>query len=268
MFRFRSRSKERPGEGDGPPAAPEPTQAAFPVGERVEFTSHVQVFPEGSTGEVTSVSVEGGTISYEVVLDSSSNKNRVRVPGQHLKQVMHEPGVFEVGTRVRLTEQFEGHLWDKDLAAETRGPTGEPASYPRGTTGTVDYRHEGADEHMVKLDRSTMTLAVRSSKLERIPGCIRILPDGQGGHRIQQLFAYLDAVVLREEMVTEDGETRPAGSIGRINPINPHMSIVEQMEESWRTGTYTVRFELPSQSDSVAFRQIPAGYLQLQSDKV
>jgi hypothetical protein len=138
-----------------------------------------------------------------------------------------------------LTQDFNGFLWDENIASERDEPesNGGPVSYPAGTVGTVMLHPQGEEEYMVQLDYQKMTLAARFSKLERIRGYTRVIPDGDGGVRIQQLFGYLDAVRLRQDLTCE-GRTYKAGSIGRIHSLNRRLPPVQVMEESWRTGVY------------------------------
>jgi hypothetical protein len=239
MLGFRSRSKKPRPNTQG---VTDRTQGPrLQVGERVKTTADASAHPAGSTGEVTYVDDHGGQTSYEVTFDKGSWK--ITVAADDLQRIApYDPHVFEVGTRVRLKEDFAGHLWHEDIAAEMDGqePKGNPVSYPAGTTGTVTMHPPGAEEVMVQLDYQRLTLAVRFSKLERIRGETRVIEESDGGIRIQQLFGYLDVVRLRKDVPLQDGRVLEAGSVGGIRPMSVQLPPLQLMEECWSTGIYTI----------------------------
>jgi hypothetical protein len=239
----------------------------FRVGERVETTTPASGLSAGRTGEVTGElshrSEHGDETAYEVTLDEGSWK--ITATGHELKRIApYDPHSFEVGTRVRLLEDFDGFLWDEDIAAEmTDGePRGEQVQYKAGAVGTVVMHPPGEEVYMVQLDRQRMTLAVRFSKLERIRGRTRIITEPDGGVRIQQLFGYLDVVRLREDIPLQDGTTLKKGSVGGIRPMSAQATTSQLMEECWRTGNYTIFVGNPSGP----LYEVPSGMLQLDSD--
>jgi len=280
-MRFRSRSKERSGDEPHTRAVPVPTQAAFSVGASVQLTAHTAVFPMGSTGKVIAVTMDGGLPSYELSMDAN-NANPVQVPARKLKPV---PGHFDVGARVRLTQEFVAKVQDQGLAvdmdtdwavAHSGELGGAHQPYSKGTTGTVMFRPEGFDEYVIQLDSSIRRLdgspkdlIVRSSKLERIRGATVVTPDGEGGFSVHQFFAYLDRVVLREDVPMQNGEIYSKGMTGVIMPVSFQLSLVEMMEASWQTHSYTVRFGWdPSNSSEGFLADLPVKVLQLESDLI
>jgi hypothetical protein len=181
-----------------PQDAAEPPSPTFAVGDRVVITEHVQVFPAGSEGEVIARNANRGAVTYTVRFGHHPPVEGV--DDRNLKRMaVHTPGIFEIGTRVRLTQPFDGVLVGEDFAAERNDQQigDHRVHHDAGTVGTVTPPSDGRDEHWVKPDKSPVVLFVRSSKLERLEGCIRIIDDGQGGIRFRQYFAYLDAVALR-----------------------------------------------------------------------
>ena len=265
MLGFRSRSK-KPVTGPTARAVTDRTQeTTLRVGERVKTTAEASGHPAGRTGEVTYVDDHGDKTFYRVTLDEGSWK--VTATADDLERIApYDPRVFEVGTRVRLTQDFAGHLWDEDIAAEMDGeePKGNPVSYPAGTTGTVTMHPEGAEEIMVQLDYKRLTLAVRFSKLERVRGETRVIRDSDGGMRIQQLFGYLDVVRLRKDLTLSDGRLCKAGTVGGIRPMSLHLTHVQLMEECWRTGSYPMF--LAEDGPDGPLIEVPAAALQLDSD--
>jgi hypothetical protein len=248
-----------------PQDAAEPPSPTLAVGDRVVITEHVLVFPAGSEGEVTARNANRGDVTYTVQFD---HRDPVEgVDDRNLKRMAAlTPGIFEIGTRVRLTQPFDGVLVDEDLAAERNDPQigDDRVHRDAGTVGTVVLRQDGRDEHMMQPDRSSVVLFVPSSKLERLKGCIRVIYDGQGGVRFRQYFAYLDAVALREPVRTEEGRFLPEGAVGAIRPMAIRTSIVQEMQESWRTDAYTVYFD--REDGEVSWLRLAANMLQLQSD--
>jgi hypothetical protein len=248
-----------------PQDAAEPPSPTFAIGDRVVITEHVRVFPAGSEGEVTARNASRGEVTYTVQFGHHNPLEGV--DGRNLKRMAaHTPGIFEIGTRVRLTQPFDGVLVDEDLAAEGNDPQSGDHRVHRdaGTVGTVILRRDGQDEHMVQPDRSSVVLFAPSSKLERLPGCIGVIEDGQGGVSFRKYFAYLDAVALWEPVRTEEGRFIPEGTVGAIRPMSTNRSIVQEMQESWRTDAYTVYFR--HEDGEISWLRLPANMLQLQSD--
>src|SRR5271165_458144 len=106
-----------------PQDAAEPPSPTFAVGDRVVITEHVQVFPAGSEGEVTARNANRGEVTYTVQFACTNHNPVEGVDDRNLKRMAaHTPGIFEIGTRVRLTQPFDGVLVDEDLAAERNDP--------------------------------------------------------------------------------------------------------------------------------------------------
>jgi hypothetical protein len=280
-MRFRSRSKARAGDEPDTRAVQAPTQAAFSVGASVQLTAHAAVFPMGSTGKVIAVTLDGGLPVYELSMDAN-NKNPVQVPARNLKPL---PGHFDVGTRVRLTQEFVAKVQDQNLAVDMDtfwavGHSGEldgaDLAYRKGATGTVMFWPEGFDEYSIQLDRSIRRLNglpkdlfVHSSKIERISGATVVIPDEEGGFSVHQLFAYLDRVVIREDVPMQNGEIYEKGMTGNIMPVSFQLPVFDIMETSWQTHAYTVRFGWdPSNYSDGFFAELPAKVLQLESDLI
>jgi hypothetical protein len=260
---FRSRSKDaKIAEGRISSAA---APARFQVEEAVRLTDHFSVYPVASTGVVKSVNPGSGLPSYDVEFGHGSP---IEIPEQFLDRIPSVvPGFFEVGARVRLAEDFDGIMVDEGLAAEE--PDTESQSEHVGlkagaTVGTVMLRKDGRSEVIVKLDWSSMALFIDSRKLERIPGCTRVTVDDDGSVHIRLFFAYLDAVVLTEDAIMFDGYPLKQGTVGYIRPMSVHMPVVQEMQESWRTGIYNVYFNCAD--GEPRWQNIHSNLLRLESD--
>jgi len=244
VFGFRSRAKKSEIVAVAAPAvAHEIRQTSFRVGDYVRTIGELDGLPAGCLGEVTEIEGDEGKRSYRVMPEKYWLE--IRATAEDLRLIApYDPTILSVGTRVRLTQDFTGFLWEENIAWERQDVKGDPVSYVAGTTGIiVAQRPAGADEYLVSPDyqgRMSLALAVRVSKLERIRGRTRVITDSDGGTHIQQLFSYMDVVRLRNDLTGEAGSVYKAGWVGYVRPINPAMSMLQSMEESWRTGIYTV----------------------------
>ncbi|WP_132157815.1 hypothetical protein [Kribbella antiqua] len=224
--------------------------------------AEVEGHPIGIEGEVTGVHADRNLPPYEVTLDNGSMQ--ITATAEDLERIdLH---MFKVGTRVRLTQDFAGFLWDQNIAWEKDNPEQhcDPVSYPAGTTGTIAFDHPTiAENYLIEIDDDPNALAVGSSTLERIRGRTRVIEEPDGNTQICQLFDFHDAVRLRKDVTFEDGSTRNAGSGGMIDALDLHRPAAEVMRECWRTGKYGVTFFDGAEQYHA---ELPWRLLQLDSD--
>jgi hypothetical protein len=267
VFGFRSRAKKSENVAAAAPAVTHKSrQTSFRAGDHVRTMAELDGFPAGCPGEVTGIQGNEGERSYYVMLDIGFE---IRATAKDVRLIApYDPNVLTVGTRVRLTQDFTGFLWEENIATESQDVKGDPVSYPAGTTGIINMQPPaGADEYMVSPDyEGQMNLAVRASKLERILGRTRVATDSDGGTHIQQLFSCMDTVRLRNDLTGEDGSVYKAGWIGYVRPIDPAMSILQGVEESWRTGIYTVHLSDHPSGREKSIINVRASALKLDSD--
>jgi len=237
-------------------------ETTFRVGDRVVTLAKVDGHPVGIEGKVTGVHADRRRSSYEVTLDNGTMQ--ITATAGDLERV--DPHVFKIGTRVRLTQDFAGFLWDENVAFENDDVEQhrDPVSYPAGTTGTIAIVHPtDTDQYLVQTDDDPNALVVRSSTLERIRGRTRVIEEPDGSTRIWQLFDFHDAVRLRKDVTFEDGSTRKAGSVGMIDSLDLHRPAADMMEEYWHTGKYAVTF---FEGAERYHAELPGRLLQLDSD--
>jgi hypothetical protein len=267
VFGFRSRAKKPENAAAAVPAvAHESKQTSFRAGDHVRTVTDLGGHPAGCPGEVTHIQDHEGKRSYAVMLENIGFE--IPATAKDIRLVApYDPTVLTVGTRVRLTQDFTGFLWEENIAAESQDVKGDPVSYPAGTTGIIKMQPPaGADEYMVSPDYEQMSLAVRASKLERIRGRTRVVTDSDGGTHIQQLFSCRDVVRLRNDLTGEDGNVYKAGLSGVVRPLDPRMTMVQGMEESWRTGVYTVHLSDHRSGREQSIIDVRASALKLDSD--
>jgi hypothetical protein len=263
MSIFRSRSKAAAPQDPRLLAEGVAPTARFKVGDKVRLTDHFVVFPVRTVGEVLSFSQnpQGYTVLFEY-------SQPIDVPEQYLESVPPAvPHVFEVGTRVRLTEDLHGIALEKHQPEQESARVGLKAGE---TAGTVTSSEDGSDNYRVELDRDPLTggsvgsISVSGQKLVATEGCATVSKAPDGAVRVTQFYRYLDAVATRAKVNMYDGYPLPEGSVGPIRPMSASSPITQEMQESWRTDVYWVYFECAD--GEPRWQQFPGHLIRLESD--
>ncbi|MGH3780624.1 MAG: hypothetical protein ACRDRO_08325 [Pseudonocardiaceae bacterium] len=185
---------------------------------------------------------------------------------------------FNEGDRVRLAKPFCGkYNAERDILLKDFGgsSSGEAATYPAGSKGTIIYPDNPTAEFIAEMkERNIYVVAMGDGRelyagggfpggegavLERIPGQYQVLRQN-GKIHLRPKFDERDRVRLKESVTSrQTGSFWKAGSEGVVGPL----LTITSMEESWRTGYYNVWLDPDPAHDHTGIVELAAEVLEL-----